>query len=105
LNQRNYRVLIVDQSTGNLAELMPQADIIVSGTGQANLIRGDMIKAGAVIIDAGTSETNAGIVGDIDFESVQSIAAIVSPVPGGVGPVTVAKLLENVVQAAETKRL
>ena len=75
--------------------------MIISGTGHAKLITGDMIKKGVVIIDAGTSESKGGIVGDVDLESVKNVAGYVSPVPGGVGPVTVAMLLNNVLKVAK----
>ena len=81
-------VQIADKKTKNLSILTRQADIIISGTGRKNLIRGDMIKRGAVVIDAAQ---------DIDFNTVVRKAKYISPVPGGVGPLTVACLLENVV--------
>ncbi len=103
LRAQNLEPNIADASTTNLAELLSDADIVISGTGQPNLITGSMIKDGAVVIDAGTAESNGGIVGDVDFASVEPKAAYVSPVPGGVGPVTVAKLLENVAVIARRK--
>ena len=87
--------------TENKEEIIKQADIIISGMGKGKFITGDMIKSGAVLIDAGTSESEGGIVGDIDLESVKDIAGYVSPVPGGVGPVTVAMLLNNVLKVAK----
>jgi len=101
LRKRGFRVTIADTSTGDLKELTIKADVIISATGRAKLITGDMIKPGAVVIDCGTTESSGGIVGDVDLESVLPVAGFVSPVPGGVGPVTVARLLYNVVQAAE----
>ncbi len=82
-------------------DLMKHADVIISATGQGQFITGDMIQEGAIIIDAGTSEGNAGIVGDVDAKSVMNIAGALSPVPGGVGPMTVATLLMNVCKVAE----
>ena len=79
------------------------ADVIISGTGAGKFITGDKIKELAIIIDAGTSESNGSIVGDVDLESVNGIASFVSPVPGGVGPVTVAILLSNVLKVARIK--
>ena len=67
------------------------------------LIQPEMLKEGVVLIDAGTSDLDSGIVGDVDFESVNSIAGFISPVPGGVGPVTVAQLLKNVLKVAKLK--
>jgi len=88
----------------NKEQLIKQADVIISGIGKGKYITGNMIKVGAVLIDAGSSEENkpnGGIVGDVDLESVKSIAEYVSPVPGGVGPVTVAMLLNNVLKVAK----
>lgn len=92
---------IITSKTENKTELIKNADIIISGMGKAKYIRGDMIKEGVVLIDAGTSEDGGGIVGDVDLESVKNIAGFVSPVPGGVGPVTVAMLLQNVLTVAK----
>jgi len=100
LLQRKATLIIANASTRNLAELGKQADIVISGAGVPNLISSEIVREGAVVIDAGTAESNGGIGGDVDFESVSKKAALVSPVPGGVGPVTVAMLLQNTVQAA-----
>jgi methylenetetrahydrofolate dehydrogenase (NADP+) / methenyltetrahydrofolate cyclohydrolase len=101
LKQAGWKVITADQTVTDLKLLTRQADVIISGTGQAALITGDMIKPGAIIVDAGTSESGAGIAGDVDFDTASKVASVISPVPGGVGPVTVGKLLENVVQVAE----
>ena len=82
--------------------MLKEADIIISGMGKGQYIKGDMIKNGAVIIDAGTSESNSEIVGDVDLESVKGVASFVSPVPGGVGPMTIAMLFRNVLKVAKT---
>jgi methylenetetrahydrofolate dehydrogenase (NADP+) / methenyltetrahydrofolate cyclohydrolase len=95
---------IAVKETINQAELMKQADIIISGTGHGRLITGNKIKKGVVIIDAGTSKVDGKIIGDVDRESVEGIASFISPVPGGVGPVTVAMLLNNVLQVAKTRK-
>lgn len=86
----------------NKEEILKEADIIISGMGKGQYIKGNMIKNGAVIIDAGTSESNSGIVGDVDLESVKDVAGFVSPVPGGVGPMTVAMLFRNILKVAKT---
>ena len=99
LRQRGLTVETADDST-NLKSIAPNADIIISGTGQPKLITSDLIKPDAILIDCGTAESGGGIVGDVDLESVRDKASIVSPVPGGVGPITVAKLLANVVESA-----
>ena len=94
--------LIGEHKTENKEELIKQADIIISGIGKGKYITGNMIKQGAILIDAGTSESDSGIIGDVDLESVKDIASFVSPVPGGVGPVTVAMLLNNVLSVAKS---
>ncbi len=91
----------INKETENKEGIIKNADIIISGIGQGKYIMGDMVKEGVVLIDAGTTESNGGIVGDVDLESVESVASYVSPVPGGVGPVTVATLLSNVLQVAK----
>ena len=94
---------IAVKGTDNQYELIKQADVIISGTGHGGLLTGDKIKNGVVIIDAGTSKLNDKIVGDVDVDSVKDIVGYISPVPGGVGPVTVAVLLENVLKVAQKK--
>ena len=74
---------------------------MISATGQAGLVTGEMVKDDAIVIDAGTSESGGGIAGDVDRASVEKVARLLSPVPGGVGPVTVAMLMLNVVLSAE----
>lgn len=89
--------------TKNLSDFTKKADILISGTGQPHLIHADMVKKGAVVIDAGTGFLDDKLVGDVNFEAVSKKAKLITPVPGGVGPVTVAKLLENVVSLGEKK--
>jgi methylenetetrahydrofolate dehydrogenase (NADP+)/methenyltetrahydrofolate cyclohydrolase len=103
LEQRGLSVSTITRKTENKEELFKNADLIISATGQGKYITGDMIKKGAIIIDAGTSESDSGIVGDVDLDTVLDIASYVSPVPGGVGPVTVAMLLSNVLHVAQKK--
>jgi len=86
-----------------ISELLKNADIIVSGIGRGKFINGQKVKKDVIIIDAGTSEENGAIVGDVDLESVKNIASYVSPVPGGVGPMTVAMLMENTYIAAKSQ--
>lgn len=102
LHRRGYDVFGADRSTPDLQKLLQTADVIIAGTGRAGLITGESIKPGAIVIDAGTAETDGGIVGDVDTASVEPVASFVSPVPGGVGPVTVSELLANVVTVAES---
>jgi methylenetetrahydrofolate dehydrogenase (NADP+) / methenyltetrahydrofolate cyclohydrolase len=87
--------------TRKLADHTKKADILISGTGQAGLITADMVKKGAIVIDAGTSFVDGELRGDVDFDGVSKKASLITPVPGGIGPITVAKLLENVVTLAE----
>jgi len=103
LQARGLDPKIITNQTPNFIEMLKEADIIISGIGNGNYIKGDMVKPGAVIIDAGTSELNAGIVGDVDMESVKNIAGFLSPVPGGVGPMTVAMLFSNILKVAKAK--
>ncbi len=95
----NYEV--ISSESLNKEEIIKNADVIISGIGKGKYIKGDMIKKGVVLIDAGTSESTNSIVGDVDFESVQGVASFVSPVPGGVGPVTIAMLFNNVLEVAK----
>jgi len=94
-------VSICHKETPDLAAYTREADIVCSATGVTGLIRGDMIREGAVVVDIGIRVLEGGgIVGDVDFESVVKKAALVTPVPGGVGPVTIAMLLENTLRSA-----
>lgn len=95
---------VVRSGTDHPEEFLRGADIIISGVGKPQFIKGDMVKEGVIIIDAGTSESEGKIVGDVDFDSVASRASYVTPVPGGVGPVTVAILLKNILTLAKAKR-
>jgi methylenetetrahydrofolate dehydrogenase (NADP+)/methenyltetrahydrofolate cyclohydrolase len=104
LKKRGLSVDIMNTKTLNPEVLIKDADVIISAIGKGKFIKGDMIKEGVVIIDAGTSEDNGAVVGDVDLESVKGIASFVSPTPGGVGPVTVAMLLKNVLQVAKNKK-
>ncbi|MFH1608882.1 MAG: bifunctional 5,10-methylenetetrahydrofolate dehydrogenase/5,10-methenyltetrahydrofolate cyclohydrolase [Patescibacteria group bacterium] len=101
LRSRKLSVDVITSKTKNKEKLLKKADVIISSIGKGKYITGDMIKKGVVIIDAGTSESTGSIVGDVDLESVKNIASFVSPVPGGVGPVTVAILLQNVLKVAK----
>jgi 5,10-methylene-tetrahydrofolate dehydrogenase/methenyl tetrahydrofolate cyclohydrolase len=94
---------IITRQTENKEELVKNADVIITGMGQGSYIKGEMLKPGVVLIDAGTSESNHAIVGDVDSESVKDVASYLSPVPGGVGPVTVAMLLKNVLTVAKSQ--
>ena len=98
LLEKDATVSILHLKTKNLTEYTKKADILVSATGEHNLVTADMIKKNAVIIDVGISRFNGKIVGDVDFEHVAPIASFITPVPGGIGPLTVESLMEQVVQ-------
>ncbi len=101
LLKENATVTICHSRTSVLKEHTLNADILVAAVGAPRLITGDMVKPGAVVIDAGINRENGKTVGDVDFESVQHIAGYISPVPGGVGPVTRTILLMNTLEACE----
>ena len=105
LLERNATVTICHSRTPNLKEVCREADILVAAVGRAEMFNADYVKPGAVVLDAGYNkvEGKKGDVGDVDFESVAPIAAAITPVPGGVGPMTVTMLLSNVVLAASRR--
>ncbi|MBF0459288.1 MAG: bifunctional 5,10-methylenetetrahydrofolate dehydrogenase/5,10-methenyltetrahydrofolate cyclohydrolase [Nitrospirae bacterium] len=99
-------VTICHKSSDDLAAHLKNAGIVCAATGVAGLIKGDMIKNGAVIVDIGINiKPDGSFVGDVDFESVSPKAAFITPVPGGVGPVTIATLLENTLRSAQNRVL
>ena len=93
-------VTIAHSRTNDLEGLCREADIVVGAVGQAGLITAAHVKPGATVIDVGISRTEAGIVGDVDFDAVQAVAGHITPMPGGTGPMTIACLLENTLTAA-----
>jgi methylenetetrahydrofolate dehydrogenase (NADP+)/methenyltetrahydrofolate cyclohydrolase len=93
-------VTLCHSKTKNLAEEIRQADILVSAIGKAHFITREMVKHGAVVIDVGINQLNGKLVGDVDFAAVRTIASAITPVPGGVGPMTIATLMENTYRAA-----
>ncbi|MEW6108425.1 MAG: bifunctional 5,10-methylenetetrahydrofolate dehydrogenase/5,10-methenyltetrahydrofolate cyclohydrolase [Nitrospirota bacterium] len=99
-------VTVCHRETRNLGSITRQADILCSATGKIGLIKGTMIKKGAVVVDIGINMLKDGsITGDVDFKSVSKKASMITPVPGGVGPVTIAMLLENTVRSAQRNEL
>ena len=101
LLHENGTVITCHSKTRNLAQITKMADILVVAIGKANFITGDMIKKGAVVIDVGMNrDENGKLCGDVDFESVSKFASHITPVPGGVGPMTITMLLQNTVAAA-----
>ena len=103
LSARNATVTLCHSHTPDLRRHLRMADIVVAAVGRPGLIRGRDLKRGAVVIDAGINVRNGKIVGDVDFESARRVAGFITPVPGGVGPVTTACLLSNVVLCAESR--
>jgi methylenetetrahydrofolate dehydrogenase (NADP+)/methenyltetrahydrofolate cyclohydrolase len=93
----NATVTVCHTGTADIAEHTRRAEILVAAVGRAHAITGDMIARGAVVIDVGVNRTEAGLTGDVDFEAASQVAAAITPVPGGVGPMTIAQLLHNTV--------
>ncbi|GAC1404872.1 MAG: bifunctional methylenetetrahydrofolate dehydrogenase/methenyltetrahydrofolate cyclohydrolase [Chloroflexota bacterium] len=100
---RDATVTVTHRATRNLGEMTRRADILMVGAGEPHLITPDMIRPGVVIVDAGINVTPDGLVGDVDFAGCLPFASALSPVPGGVGPVTNVVLLRNVVNSAEQR--
>ncbi len=96
----NATVTICHSRTLNLSEITRQADILVAAIGRAEFVTADMIKPGATVIDVGINRIADGLVGDVDFEAAREVAGAITPVPGGVGPLTIAMLLLNTLAAA-----
>jgi methylenetetrahydrofolate dehydrogenase (NADP+) / methenyltetrahydrofolate cyclohydrolase len=94
-------VTLAHSRTPDMAAVVREADIVVGAAGQARMITADMVKPGATVIDVGVSRTEAGIVGDVDFDPVSEVAGFITPMPGGTGPMTIACLLENTLTAAQ----
>jgi methylenetetrahydrofolate dehydrogenase (NADP+)/methenyltetrahydrofolate cyclohydrolase len=99
----NATVTICHTRTRDIGAQARRADILVVAAGKPNAVTADMVKPGAVVIDVGINRTDAGLVGDVDFEGAKEVAGAITPVPGGVGPMTVAMLLVNTVTAAEAR--
>ncbi len=98
----NATVTICHSGTRDLASITRQADVLVAAVGRRALVTADMVKPGAVVIDVGTNKTEEGkLAGDVDFAAVSQVAGWISPVPGGVGPMTITMLLTNTVESAE----
>lgn len=100
LLNRNATVLCLQKETRDIREFTRQGELLVAGAGVPELIKEEHVRPGAVVVDAGIHKTDEGLVGDVDFESASESAKLITPVPGGVGPLTVACLLENTVQSA-----
>ncbi len=102
LLQRHATVTICHSATANLKAHTLQADVVVAAVGRRNLLTADMVKPGAVVIDVGMNRNDEGkLCGDVDFDGVKAVASWITPVPGGVGPMTITMLLANTLEAAE----
>lgn len=101
LLQKNCTVTIAHSHTKDLTAVTRSADILVVAVGRAGFITGDMIKPSAAVMDVGINRVDGKVVGDVDFESAKEVASCITPVPGGVGAMTIAMLMENTVEAAE----
>lgn len=101
LINKDATVTVCHSKTKNIEEITQKADILISAIGVPKYIKANMIKENAIVIDVGINQTEDGIVGDVDFEEVSNKASYITPVPGGVGPMTIAMLLHNVVLAAK----
>jgi methylenetetrahydrofolate dehydrogenase (NADP+)/methenyltetrahydrofolate cyclohydrolase len=102
LLQANATVTITHSGTADLGAMTRQADIVVAAVGKRNVLTADMVKPGAVVIDVGMNRDDAGkLCGDVDFAGVSRVASHITPVPGGVGPMTITMLLVNTLEAAE----
>ncbi len=101
LRSRSLNVTTINSQTENSGLILKEADVIISAIGQGKFITRNMVKDGVVVIDAGTSEESGSVVGDVDVESLKNKASYITPTPGGVGPITVAVLLENVYNVAK----
>lgn len=105
LKGRDATVTLAHSRTRDLAEVCRRADVLVAAVGRAGLVTADMVKPGATVIDVGTNRADDGkLVGDVDFEAVREVAGAITPVPGGVGPMTVTMLLQNTLEAARARR-
>ena len=101
LLNKNATVTVCHSKTRNIEEITKRADILISAIGKPKFVTAEMVKEGAVVIDVGINRTDNGLVGDVDFDNVKEKASYITPVPGGVGPMTIAMLLYNVVKAAK----
>ena len=102
LLSKNATVTVCHSKTQNIGEITKEADILIAALGRPKFVKEDMVKPGAVVIDVGINRNDEGkLVGDVDFENVSKKASYITPVPGGVGPMTIAMLMSNVVKAAK----
>lgn len=104
LLQNNATITVCHSRTRDLAAVTREADILVAAVGKPEFIKKEMVKPGAVVIDVGMNRVGKALAGDVDFDAVSGVAGMITPVPGGVGPMTIAMLLKNTMQAAKLRR-
>ena len=100
LLHKNGTVTVCHSRTNNLADICKKADILVAAVGRANFVTADMVKEGAVVIDVGMNRVDGKLCGDVDYAAVEPKASYITPVPGGVGPMTISMLMKNTLKAA-----
>jgi methylenetetrahydrofolate dehydrogenase (NADP+)/methenyltetrahydrofolate cyclohydrolase len=100
----NATVTTCHSRTRDLGEVCRRADVLIAAVGRPRMVKADWVKPGAIVIDVGMNRTGDGLCGDVDFDAVKDVAAAITPVPGGVGPMTIAFLLRNTLQAARMAR-
>ena len=103
LLRENATVTVCHSKTPDLGEITRQADILVVAIGRAKFVTADMVKPGAIVIDVGMNREEGKLCGDVDFENVKEVASFITPVPGGVGPMTITMLLKNTLKAAQSQ--
>lgn len=103
LINRGATTIVCNSKTKNIDEILKNADIIVAALGKAKFLKENMVKSGAIIIDVGINRVDGKLCGDVDFENVSKLASFITPVPGGVGPMTIAMLLNNTLKAYEKR--
>jgi len=105
LEQANATVTVCHSRTRNVAEIVGRADVVVAAVGRPGFVQGSWLKEGTVVVDVGINRLDDGsLCGDVDFSSAERRASHITPVPGGVGPMTIAMLMENTVRAAEVRQ-
>ena len=101
LTNENATVTLMHSRTKNMVEKLKDFDVVVSAVGKPGLVKGEDLKEGAIVIDVGNTVVDGKLVGDVDFESAQEVASYITPVPGGVGPLTITMVLNNALVAAK----
>jgi methylenetetrahydrofolate dehydrogenase (NADP+)/methenyltetrahydrofolate cyclohydrolase len=100
----NATVTTCHSRTRELDQVCARADILIAAVGRPEMVKGSWVKPGATVIDVGINRTEAGLVGDVEFSSASEVAGLITPVPGGVGPMTIAMLVRNTLLAAQARR-